>query len=113
MVQTRYEMSLRHPDNAALRALMPEKPGDGQPVIVRGAPFERLATISQPTLILHGREDIVIPMEVAVNAARHIPDSELHLFGQCGHWVQLERPDAFVLLARDFLARRISERVTA
>lgn len=113
MVQTRYEMSLRHPDNAALRALMPEKPGDGQPVIVRGAPFERLATISQPTLILHGREDIVIPMEVAVNAARHIPDSELHLFGQCGHWVQLERLDAFVLLARDFLARRISERVTA
>ncbi|MEW5686039.1 MAG: alpha/beta hydrolase [Pseudomonadota bacterium] len=106
MVRTRYEMSLRHPDNAALRALMPEKPTDGQPVIVRGAPFERLATLTQPTLVLHGREDIVIPMEVAVDAARHIPDSELHLFGRCGHWVQLERPEAFVLLVRDFLARR-------
>jgi len=43
---------------------------------------------------------------VAVDAARHIPDSELHLFGRCGHWVQLERPEAFVLLVRDFLARR-------
>ncbi|PZQ40840.1 MAG: 2-hydroxy-6-oxo-2,4-heptadienoate hydrolase [Phenylobacterium zucineum] len=113
MVQARYEMSLRHPDNAALRALMPERPTDGQPVIVRGAPLERLAEIRQPTLILHGREDIVIPMEVAVNAARHMPDSELHLFGRCGHWVQLERPDAFVLLTRDFLARRMPEAAVA
>lgn len=113
MVQTRYEMSLRHPDNAALRALMPEKPTDGQSVIVRGAPHERLATITQPTLVLHGREDIVIPMEVAVNAARHIPDSELHLFGRCGHWVQLERPDAFVLLVRDFLGRRVRDEAPA
>lgn len=107
MVRARYEMSLRHPDNKALRALMPQNRVEGQPVVVNGAPLERLATITQPALVLHGREDFVIPMDVAVNAARSIPDSELHLFGNCGHWVQLERPEAFVGLVRDFLARRI------
>lgn len=106
MVRARYEMSLRHSDNDALRALMP-KVDEGAPRIVRGMPHERLATIAQPTLLLHGREDFVIPMEVAVNAARHLPDSELHMFGNCGHWVQLERKDAFVGLVRDFLARRV------
>jgi 2-hydroxy-6-oxo-octa-2,4-dienoate hydrolase len=113
MVRARYEMSLRHPDNRALRALMPQAAVAGEPVIVNDAPLERLASITQPTLILHGREDFVIPMDVAVNAARHIPDAELHLFGDCGHWVQLEREDAFVGLVRDFLARRMRQAIPA
>lgn len=108
MVRARHEMSLLHPDNAALRALMP-KADDTAPRIVRGMPHERLATITQPTLVLHGREDFVIPLDVAVNAARNLPDSELHVFGNCGHWVQLEREDAFIGLVRDFLARRIAQ----
>jgi 2-hydroxy-6-oxo-octa-2,4-dienoate hydrolase len=106
MVRTRFEMSLRHPDNAALRALMPGA-DEGTPRIVRGMPLDRLATIAQPTLVLHGREDFVIPMEVAVDAARHLPDNELHIFGNCGHWVQLEREEAFIGLILDFLARRV------
>lgn len=114
MIETRHKMSLRHPDNRALKALVAAGPQEpGKPVIVRGAPPERLATITQPTLVLHGREDIVIPMEVAVEAVRHIPDSELHLFGRCGHWVQLEREDAFVATVQDFLSRKLRETVPA
>ena len=104
MVQERYQMSLRHPGGAALRALMPQS-NDEAPRLVRGVPHEKLATIGQPVLLLHGREDSVIPMDVAVGAARHLPNSELHIFGKCGHWVQLEYPKAFVGLIHEFLNR--------
>lgn len=32
-------------------------------------------------------------------------DSELHVFGRCGHWTQLERADAFHRLVLDFFGR--------
>ncbi|MXO69988.1 alpha/beta fold hydrolase [Altererythrobacter marinus] len=104
MVRERYEMSLRHSGRTALRALMPQSSEEG-PRLVRGMPAEKLATIDKPALLLHGREDSVIPMEVAVGAARNLPKSELHIFGECGHWVQLERPKAFVGLISEFLSR--------
>ena len=110
MVNSRLEMSKRHPDNAAFKALMPPKPAPGEPATVRGVPLEQLATIRQPVLMLHGREDHVVPVEMAINAARAIPDAELHLFGSCGHWVQLERAEAFTLFLKDFIDRRVADK---
>jgi len=33
-----------------------------------------------------------------------IPRSQLHVFGQCGHWTQVEHPDRFHRLVADFFA---------
>ena len=33
-----------------------------------------------------------------------IDQSQLHVFGQCGHWVQIEHTDGFTRLVGDFLA---------
>jgi len=52
---------------------------------------------------MHGREDRIIPLEVAVRTHRHLANSQLHVFGQCGHWVQLEREDEFVAQLEMFL----------
>ncbi|MGC0416854.1 alpha/beta fold hydrolase [Embleya sp. AB8] len=105
MVRARYEASARPGAQQAYRRLIPEPRGAGTPV--KGVPEDRLATITAPTLVLHGREDRVIPAELGMRAAHAIPDAELHLFGECGHWVQSERRDAFVALVDDFLARRV------
>jgi pimeloyl-ACP methyl ester carboxylesterase len=32
-----------------------------------------------------------------------IPDSQAHVFGRCGHWVQIERAAEFHALLADFL----------
>jgi 2-hydroxy-6-oxo-octa-2,4-dienoate hydrolase len=59
-----------------------------------------VAGLQHRTLILHGREDKVVPPELGLRLAHAIPQAELHLFGQCGHWVQAERFDAFLALTR-------------
>ncbi|CCA94013.1 alpha/beta fold hydrolase [Novosphingobium sp. PP1Y] len=64
--------------------------------VFRTTPEEELGAITTPTLILHGRDDRVLPVELAMRVHRAIKTSQLHTFGNCGHWVQLERLDDFV-----------------
>ena len=56
------------------------------------------------TLVVHGREDQVIPLSTSQTLAAWIPRSQLHVFGQCGHWTQIEHTARFVRLVGDFLA---------
>lgn len=103
MVARRFAVAQANSGAETIRKLQPEPGADDKPSTVRGVPFDQLAKIEQPVLILHGREDPMIPLDVAVNAHRHLPNSELHVFGRCGHWVQHEREDAFVGLVLGFL----------
>ena len=105
MVSARYRTSLLHGGQAAFRKLVPQPAPSGEITWVKGVPEPALRTIRQPTLVLHGREDAVVPPECALLLHRCIADSELHMFGGCGHWVQIERRDAFVRQIRAFLAR--------
>jgi 2-hydroxymuconate-semialdehyde hydrolase len=59
--------------------------------------------IRQPTLLIHGRDDRVIPLETSLTLLRWIDDAQLHVFGRCGHWTQIEHAAAFQRLLRDFL----------
>ncbi|MHA6797432.1 alpha/beta fold hydrolase (plasmid) [Pseudonocardia bannensis] len=94
MVAARYALSARPGAQEAFRRLVPEPSGaDGGTVRGAGAGF--LAKVAAPALIVHGREDRVVPLEAGLFAGRHIPGADMHVFGRCGHWVQLERPEAF------------------
>ena len=72
------------------------------------APFRDLGpslpNITAPTLILHGRDDRVVPMEGSVRLVGIIPNSRLVVFNHCGHWIQYEHADEFNRLVLDFLA---------
>jgi 2-hydroxy-6-oxo-octa-2,4-dienoate hydrolase len=105
MINVRHEASARPGAQEAFRKLIP-KPNESGPTIVKGVSEGALRKIRQPTLVLHGREDRVIPLELGLRLVRNIPDSELHVFGNCGHWVQAERKDVFIRLAADFLGER-------
>ena len=59
--------------------------------------------LRQPVLLIWGREDRVNPIDGALVALKHIPRVQLHVFGQCGHWAQLEKFDEFNRLTVDFL----------
>ena len=61
------------------------------------------------TLVIHGREDKVIPLQTSLTLASWIPRSQLHVFGQCGHWTQIEHASRFARLVGDFLAEAAAD----
>lgn len=63
-----------------------------------------VAKLKNDTLIVHGRDDQVIPMSNSIRLAGLIDKSQLHVFGRCGHWVQIEESARFNALVGGFLA---------
>src|SRR5262249_15361735 len=59
--------------------------------------------LRQPVLLIWGREDRVNPLDGALVGLKTIPRAQLHVFGQCGHWAQVEKFDEFNRLTIDFL----------
>jgi 2-hydroxy-6-oxo-octa-2,4-dienoate hydrolase len=103
LVRERYEASLIPGAQEGLRKLL-AKPADEGETELSGMPEKAVAGLTQPTLILHGREDKVIPVEMGLKLGRAIPNAQFHMFGGCGHWVQAERFDDFIALTRRHLA---------
>ena len=67
---------------------------------------DRLEEITDPTLIVWGRNDRVVPVPAAYAYKRRIGDNaELHVFDKTGHVPMLERPVRFNRLLEEFLAR--------
>jgi 4,5:9,10-diseco-3-hydroxy-5,9,17-trioxoandrosta-1(10),2-diene-4-oate hydrolase len=56
-------------------------------------------------LLIWGREDRVNPLDGALVALKLIRRAQLHVFGRCGHWAQLEKFDEFNQLTISFLER--------
>jgi len=68
------------------------------------SPEEDIAKIDKETLIVHGRDDQVIPVENSLRMSQLISRSQLHVFGRCGHWTQIEHAARFAQLVSNFLA---------
>ncbi|MFE7711237.1 alpha/beta fold hydrolase [Streptomyces sp. NPDC057486] len=58
------------------------------------------------TLITWGRDDRVSPVDMSIVPMRTIPDVELHLFSNCGHWVMIEQKAAWESAVLAFLTRK-------
>jgi pimeloyl-ACP methyl ester carboxylesterase len=65
---------------------------------------DEIRAMPHKTLIVHGREDQVIPVDNSLRLMRLIENGDLHVFSHCGHWVQIERSADFNRLVGDFLA---------
>jgi 4,5:9,10-diseco-3-hydroxy-5,9,17-trioxoandrosta-1(10),2-diene-4-oate hydrolase len=59
--------------------------------------------LRQRVLLIWGREDRVNPLDGALIALKTIRRCQLHVFGGCGHWAQLEKFDEFNRLVISFL----------
>lgn len=64
---------------------------------------EHIRALPHETLIVHGRDDRVIPLLTSLKLAEWIDRSQLHVYGRCGHWTQIERAARFAKLVGDFL----------
>lgn len=101
IVRSRYEASIRPGAQEAFSSLFPAPRQRWLDELATAE--EDLKALPHPTLIVHGREDVIVPMAQSVRFSELIPDSELHVFGNCGHWTQIEKRDRFVALVRPFL----------
>jgi 2-hydroxymuconate-semialdehyde hydrolase len=62
-----------------------------------------IKALPHETLIIHGREDQIIPVSNSFKLHELIQRSQLHVFGQCGHWTQIEHASRFAQLVGNFL----------
>lgn len=63
-----------------------------------------IRAIDHETLVIHGRDDRIIPLANSLTLAQWIDRAQLHIFGRCGHWTQIEHAARFARLVGDFLA---------
>ncbi len=63
----------------------------------------KLKEIKTPTLVLHGKKDIMLPPENAETISKLIPDTKLHIFDEIGHLIFSEKPKEVLTIVMDFL----------
>ncbi len=63
---------------------------------------DEISKLDHRTLIVHGREDQVIPISTALRLDQLLDNADLVVFSHCGHWSQIERTADFTRLVRDF-----------
>lgn len=118
-LKTRYSATL----DMFVEACIPEQNCDhlkrwGRQILERAAPEaaialycaanpidlrDELARITQPTLILHGEADRIVPVESARWLARTLPTAELIILPGAGHVPTMTRPDDVVREITRFL----------
>lgn len=102
LAKLRYEASIRPGFQESFAAMFPA-PRQRWVDAMTSAEAD-IRALPHETLIIHGREDKVIPLSNSLTLADWIPNAQLHVFGHCGHWTQIEHSARFNRLVGDFLA---------
>jgi pimeloyl-ACP methyl ester carboxylesterase len=102
LVKIRYEASIAYGAYEAYRAMFFDPRHAGTELGITESEVRAIAT---PTLLIHGREDRVVPLQVSVTMLGLLPNADLHVFSACGHWTQVERADEFSAVVTDYLGR--------
>lgn len=102
LAQLRYQASIRPGFQESFSAMFPA-PRQRWVDAMQSAEAD-IRALPHETLVIHGREDRVIPLSNSLRLAEWIPKVQLHVFGHCGHWTQIEHAARFNRLVGDFLA---------
>jgi 2-hydroxy-6-oxo-octa-2,4-dienoate hydrolase len=106
LAELRYRASIEPGVQEAFSAMFPAPRQQWVDAMVTSD--ELLRTLPHRTLIVHGREDDVIPVACSHHLFSTIPNAQLHVFGHCGHWTQIEYAQEFNGLLANFLSRTTS-----
>jgi pimeloyl-ACP methyl ester carboxylesterase len=115
------QLVVRHPERLSVPLASELVVGAGTPGFVGGLDAvlgysfrDRLPEIAIPTLIVWGRNDVLIPVEDAYEFQRLIGEnSRVIVFDDTGHLAMVERPTRFNALLADFIAERESSSAPA
>ena len=99
LATTRYETAMRpeiHLSNESIFATA------AVPV-----PVTALKRIQNPILLVHGRDDMVCSVESSYYLLSHLQNVQLHVYGKCGHWTQIENQESFNNLIQNYFSSTI------
>lgn len=102
LARMRYEASIRPGFQEAFSRMFPAPRQRG--VDGLASPEAAIRELSHQTMIVHGREDKVIPLASSYKLFNLIRRAQLHVFGECGHWTQIEHAASFNRMLGDFFA---------
>jgi pimeloyl-ACP methyl ester carboxylesterase len=101
LARVRYEGSVQPGFQEAFAAMFPAP--RQRWVSAMTTPEAELRRLPHRTLVVHGREDRVIPLSNSYRLVDLLENADLAVFGKCGHWSMIERTAAFTRLVHDFL----------
>jgi pimeloyl-ACP methyl ester carboxylesterase len=67
-------------------------------------PEDEIRRLPHRTLIVHGREDQVIPLQTSLRLMELIDNADLSVFSHCGHWSMIERTKDFNRNVNEFFS---------
>lgn len=70
-------------------------------------PDEAIGRIENPTLLVHGRDDVIIPLQTSLRLLNNLQSPQMHVFGRCRHWIMIEHRKSFNRLLESFLAGEV------
>lgn len=97
-------------DDRFKNAMRPEVRRSNDSIFATAAipiPTVALNRIENQVLLIHGLNDKVCSVESSYYLAEHLKNAQLHIFGQCGHWTQLEEKDRFNYLVQSFFENKL------
>lgn len=101
LAQLRFEASRRPGFQESYAAMFPAPRQRWVDSLASGE--DDIRKLPHETLIIHGREDQVLPLSNSIRLAQLILRSQLHVYGRCGHWTQIEHAQRFAQLVGNFL----------
>ena len=102
LAQLRYQASIQPGFQESFVAMFP-MPRQAR-VAAMQSREQDIRALPHETLVVHGREDAVIPLSNSLLLSQWITRAQLHVFAQCGHWTQIEHAARFAQLVENFLA---------
>lgn len=105
IAQTRFEAAMNPDVKRSYEAMFPAPRQTAlDELIVSELALRRM---EHPTLLVHGRDDHIVPMETSLYLLEHLPNAQLHVYGQCSHWIQVEYAKSFNQLLAQFFSGQI------
>ncbi len=65
--------------------------------------LERLTALATPILLLHGRQDMTFPAQLAEHTAAEMPNARAVILDQAGHMAHIDQPAAWIRAVNEFL----------
>lgn len=103
LAETRYKASIEPGFHESFSAMFPAP--RQRWVQAQTSPADQIRAIEAETLVIHGREDKVIPLSTSYALHQMIAHADLLVYSHCGHWVQIERQDDFAAALINFFTR--------
>ena len=95
LIRLRYEGSLVPTVRGLVGGDVPARRASAGSTTWRSHPTS-CARSATPTLLIHGRDDHVIPLASSLELLALLPHVDLHVLGSCGHWTMIERTPEFL-----------------